>query len=66
MSAVRGIDDLLPAAALAVALAALEEVKRQDLNDDMDENSPRVNEAHALPEEEARQRHVWLGAAAEG
>ena len=42
MSAVRGIDDLLPAAALAVALAALEEVKRQDLNDDMDENSPRV------------------------
>ena len=40
---VRRIDDLLPTAALAVALAALEEAKRRDgLEDEMEENAPRV------------------------
>ena len=37
MAAVRGIDGLLPTAALAVALATLEEIQRRDgLEDEME------------------------------
>ena len=43
MAAVRGIDDLLPTVALAVALATLEEIQRRDgLEDEMEEIAPRV------------------------
>ena len=51
MAAVCGIDDLLPTAALAAALATLEETQRRDgLEDEMEKNAPRVNYA--------RQQHV--------
>ena len=43
MAAVRGVDDSLIAAALAVALATLEEIQRRDgLEDEMEGNAPRV------------------------
>ena len=43
MAEVSGIDDLLPTAALAVALAAVEETQRLDgLQDEVEENAPRV------------------------
>ena len=45
MAAARGIDGLLPTAALAVAVAALEEVQRLD---DLDENTPRVKRTRRL------------------
>ena len=47
MAAVCGIkDDLLPTAALAAALASVEETQRLGgLEDDMEENAPRVSHA---------------------
>ena len=45
LAAARGIDDLLPTAALAVAVAALEEVQRLD---DLDGNTPRVKRTRRL------------------
>ena len=59
MAAVRGIDDLSPTAALAVALATLEDIQRRDgLEDEMEEKAPAC-EAHTRPlEEEARHQHV--------
>ena len=63
MAAARGIDDLLPTAALAVALATLEETQRRDgLEHEMEENAPRVT----LPRRSRKKRdismYVWLGA----
>ena len=45
MATARGIDDLLPTAALAVAVAALEEDQRLD---DLDGNTPRVKRTRRL------------------
>ena len=46
MAAVRGVDDLLPTAVLAVALATLAEVQRRDvLEDEMEE--PGMRSSHA-------------------
>ena len=57
MAAVRGIDYLLPTAALAVALVTLEKIQRRDgLEDEMEESAPRVR--LTLLEEEARHQHV--------
>ena len=61
MAAARGIDDLLSncCAALAVALATLEETQRRDgLEDEMGENAPRVKAHTTLLEEKARHEHV--------
>ena len=65
MAAVRGIDDLLPTAALAVALATLKEIQRRDgLEDDMEENAPRVKLTRCSKKKRDISMYVWLGAAA--
>ena len=47
MAAVRGIENLLPTASLAVALATLEETQRRDgFEDEMEGNAPRVKVTH--------------------
>ena len=68
MAAVRGTDDLLLTAALAaqVAVATLEEIQRRDgLEDEMEENAPRVKLA---PRCSRKKRdisiYVWSDAAA--
>ena len=67
MAAVRGMDDLLPTAALAVALAALEEVQRRDgLEDEMEENAPCVKLAHCSRKKRNIGMYVRLGATAGG
>ena len=67
MAAVRGIDDLLPTAALAVTLAALEEVHRRDgLEDEMEQNAPRVKLIRCSGKKRDISMHVWLGAGAGG
>ena len=65
MAAVRGIDDLLPTSALAVALVALEEVQRRDgLEDEMEENAPRVKLTRCSRKKQDISMYVRLGAAA--
>ena len=60
MDAVRCIDDLLPTAALDVALATLEEIQRGDgLKYEMIENAQRMK-SHTLFEEGARHQHVYI------
>ena len=67
MAAVRGIDDLLPTAALAVALATLEEIQRRDgLEDEMEENAPRVKLTRCSRKKRDISMYVWLGAGAGG
>ena len=63
MAAVRGVDDSLIAAALAVALATLEEIQRRDgLEDEMEENAPRVKLTPRCPSNERDiSMRVWLG-----
>ena len=62
MAAVCGIDDdLVPTAALAVALTTVEETQRIDgLEDEIEENAPRVKQAHTLLEEESRHHDVCV------
>ena len=56
----RGIDYLLPSAALAIALATFGEIQRRDdLEDEMEENALAC-EAHTRLEEEARHQHVCV------
>ena len=68
MAAVRGIDDLLPTAALAVALATLEEIQRRDgLEDEVEENASRVKLTPRCSRKKRDIRmFVELGAAAGG
>ena len=67
MAAVRGIDDLLPTAALAVALAALEEIQHRDgLEDEMEQNAPRVKLARCSRKKRDISMYMWLGAGAGG
>ena len=65
MAAVRGIDDLLPSAALAAALATLEEIQRRDdLEDEMEGSAPRVKLTRCSRKKRDMSIYVWLGAAA--
>ena len=65
MAAVRGIDDLLRTAALAVALAALEDVQRpHGFEDEMEENAPRVKLTRCSRKKRDLSTCVWLDAAA--
>ena len=69
MAAVCGIDDdLLPTAALAVALATTaEETQRlHGLEDEMEENAPRVKFTRCSRKKRGISMYVWLGAAAGG
>ena len=63
MAAVRGIDYFLPTAALAVALAALEEVQRHDgLEDEREENAPCVKLTRCSRKKRDNSMYVRLGA----
>ena len=65
MAAVRGVDDSLIAAALAVALATLEEIQRRDgLEDEMEENAPRVKLTRCSRKKRDISMYVWFAAAA--
>ena len=65
MAAVRDIDDLLTTAALAVALAGLAEVQRRDaLEDEMEENTPRVKLTRGSRKKRDMSMYASLGAAA--
>ena len=65
MAAVRDIDDLLPTAAPAVALVTLEEIQRRDgLEDEMEENAPRVKLTRWSRKKRDISIYVLLGAAA--
>ncbi|MEP5374267.1 MAG: hypothetical protein ABJQ14_00505 [Hyphomicrobiales bacterium] len=65
MTAVRDIDDLLPTAPLAVALATVEEIQRRDgLDDEMGKNAPRVKLTRCSKKTRDTSTYVWLGAAA--
>ena len=65
MAAVRGVDDLLPIAALAVALAALAEARRRDgLEDEMGENAPRVKLTRCSMKKRDISMYARLGEAA--
>ena len=65
MAAVRGIDDVLPTAALAVAVATLEGIQGRDgLDDGMKENAPRVKLSRCSWKKRNMSMYVWLGAAA--
>ena len=65
MATVRDIDDLLTTAALAVALATLEEIQRRDdLENDMEENAPRVKLTRCSRKKRDINMNVWFGAAA--
>ena len=67
LAAVRGIEDLLPAAALAVALASLEEIQPRDgLEDDEMENAPRVELTRCSRKKRVISGYVWLGAVGAG
>ena len=68
MAAMCGIDDdLLPTAALAVALATVEKNQRLDgLGDEMEENVPRVKFTRCSMKKRDFSMSVWLGAAAGG
>ena len=61
MVAVRGIDDLLLTAALAVALATLGEIQRRDGSEnEMGGERPACDAHTTLLEEEARHQHVCV------
>ena len=65
MAAVPGIDDFLPTAALAVPWATLEEIQRRDgLEDEMEDNSPRVKLTRCSRKKRDISMYVWLGVAA--
>ena len=65
MAAVRDIDGLLTTAALAVALAGLAEVQRRDaLEDEMEENTPRVKLTRGSRKKRDMSMYASLGAAA--
>ena len=66
MVAVRGIDDLSLTAALAVALATIEEIQRLDgFEDEREENAPRVKlKPRCSRKKRDISMYVWLGAGA--
>ena len=65
MPAVRGIDDIFPTATLDVALAALEEVRLLDgLEDEREENPPRVKLTRCSRKKRGINMYVRLAAAA--
>ena len=65
MAAARGIDKILPTAALAVALATLDEIQRRDvLVDEVEKKAPRVESGRCSRKKRYISMYVWLGAAA--